>query len=140
MIDKPFNQLRVVLSGRYDVLHPGQVRSIEQYSYIFKFVHVLVWDGTPPPHKKRSYPPEWAVELLRMSLRHRPNVSIELSQTHFGHATKESLAELPEGYDVFLSGNNLVSCCMRALGVQVIDVSRTFGYDSSTVKARLRDS
>ena len=122
-----------ILSGRYELVHPGHIQTIRREAARFRRLYVYVVD-----RKSAPIPSLWSAEILRWCTMDIP-VVICLSPVHFGRATKKDIGSLPK-YDIFLSANPAVSAHLRSLGVPVKDISMTVGYSSTRLKiCLLRD-
>jgi glycerol-3-phosphate cytidylyltransferase-like family protein len=121
-----------ILSGRYELLHPGHVLTIRREAIRYRYLYVYVVDNP-----QCAIPSSWAHQLLQMATECLGNVQVLLNPCHFGRATKEDIDRLPH-YDVFLSANPSVTEHLRSMGVNVREIERTPGYSSSDVIERIQ--
>lgn len=120
-----------ILSGRYEIVHPGHIKTIRREAALVDLLFVMVVDNP-----RAATPPEWTAELLRFCVQDLNNVQVLLDPAHFGRCTKEDLDRLPP-YDVFLSANDAVTNHLRGLGVNVREINQTPGYSSTEIRNRI---
>jgi glycerol-3-phosphate cytidylyltransferase-like family protein len=139
VVDAAKKQQTAILSGRYEILHPGHIITIRREARRFKTLYVFVVDNPANP-----YPSAWTKELMEYATADFPNVAIILDPRHFGKIKREDLSDIVaktigRRYDVFLSANPEVSAHLRSLGVVVEDIPRTEGYSGSELKERFNE-
>jgi hypothetical protein len=117
-----------ILSGRYTIPHPAHAKTVRREAANYKRLIVYIVDSPDRP-----YPAAWVKEYLEMVCETCGNVEVRLDPCHFGYATKEDIARLPE-YDVFLVVNPKVAIRLMSLGVNYKMIPRTEGYDASKVQ------
>lgn len=121
-----------ILSGRYEIPHPGHFKTIIREAARFSRLYVYVVDKPANP-----YPTDWAIEMLKKCCADEAVVGRDIvfikDPRHFGKVTKEELADLPI-HDVFLSANPTVTAHLRTLGENVEEIPITEGYSSSEIK------
>ena len=120
-----------ILSGRYELVHPGHVRTIRRLAGHYGFLFVYVVDNP-----KTAIPSKDNAELLSYCVRDLGNVEIVLDPCHFGYATQEDLDRLP-AHEVFLCGNPAVAKHLRDLGETVVCFSLSPGYSSTERKEKI---
>ena len=120
-----------ILSGRYELLHCGHVKTIRRFAEEYDTLYVYVVDNPDS-----FLPAKWNAELLRYCVADLKNVFVLLDPRHFGRVTARDVATLPE-HDVFLSCNPQVTEHLRGLGVNVREFERTSGYSSTDYKEKL---
>ena len=120
-----------ILSGRYEILHGGHIKTIRRFAreYVLLYVYVV-------SNPDSIVPNQWTVELIQFCTMDLGNVQVVLNACHFGRATSADIADLPL-HDVFLSCNPQVTKCLRNLGENVREFEPTAGYSSSSYKERL---
>jgi len=124
-----------VLSGRYDIVHPGHIKTILREAQRFDILFVYVWDKDD----ERVYPAEWAAEMIVMATAASGNVIVKLHPAHFGRCSKDDLSDI-HYHDLILSANPQVTKHLRALGEFVEEVKPTENYSCTEVKNKIISS
>ena len=117
-----------ILSGRYEIIHGGHVKTIRREAANYDRLIVYIVD-----RPDRPYPGVWAKELLEMACEPCGNVEFRLDACHFGYASKSDIERLPS-HDVFLCGNPRVAGRLMSLGVKVKLIEETSGYSASDIE------
>jgi nicotinamide mononucleotide adenylyltransferase len=130
-----------ILSGRYDIVNPGHLKTIMKCAREVERLIVMVWNCDD----KRDYPAEWAQEVLQLALCDVDvendvlgTIEIVLTPFHFGEITPAQLKELPK-HDIIFAANPDVYIHLRNIGANVRQMDETPGYRSSWVRSRIID-
>lgn len=118
-----------ILSGRYEILHAGHIKTIIREAKKYDKLYVYVVDNPKSPT-----PNLWVIELMNMLI--PDNVTIVLDKCHFAFATKEDIKKLPY-HDVFLSANPIVTLNLKSLNVNVKSIYPTGQYSCTHIKTRI---
>lgn len=125
------NDKVAILSGRYELTHPGHIKTIRREARRFARLYVYIVDNP-----EGLIPSVWEKEMIDFCTIDMPTVITILDPCHFGFATQDDIDRLP-AHDVFLSANPDVSERLRGLGESVEDISLTPGYSSTDLKEKL---
>ncbi|MFH1741308.1 MAG: hypothetical protein ABIH23_20075 [bacterium] len=128
--------MTAILSGRYDIVNPGHLKTIMKCAYEVERLIVMVWDCD----ERRDCPAAWAVEVLQWAFSdvEGANIKIVLTPFHFGEITPAQLKELPE-HDFIFAGNPDVYMHLKNIGANVRQIDETPGYHSSWIRNRIID-
>jgi len=120
-----------ILSGRYELIHPGHVQTIRRFARLYKTLYVYIVDNP-----NSIIPIQWNKMLLDYCTIDFPNVITVLDSCHFGYATPDDIDRLPI-YDDFLCGNKIVAEHLKTLGVRVVEFEESTGYSSTNLKEKI---
>lgn len=114
-----------LLSGRFDVVHPGHIVTILRLLKKFSRVLVVMLD-----YPERRYPVCYCVDILQEIFEGRP-VEILVNNVHFGEITEDQLKDF--NFDVYAAGNLKVLRHIEKLGFDVIYTERSYLYDAHLI-------
>lgn len=124
---------RAILSGRYDIVHPGHIKTIRAQADRFVTLRVLIAD-----YAERVYPASWARDMIILCTRDL-QVYVDITPVHFGYATRADIERLPD-HDVFLVGNPKVYEHLKQFSdlITLEMIDECPGYSASSVKEKIR--
>ena len=125
------NGKTAILSGRYEILHGGHVRTIRRFGKMYSNLYIYIVSNPDS-----IVPNQWTKELMDYCVIDLKNVIVVIDSCHFGYATQDDLERLPKYHD-FLCGNPDVATHLRGLGVNVVEFEETSGYSSTQYKDKL---
>ena len=117
-----------ILSGRFELLHPGHIHTIRRFGRWYRTLYVYIVDNP-----KLEPLINWNRQIIDYSTMDMESVITKLDPCHFGYATEDDIDRLPR-YDDFLSCNKFVTSKLRALGVNVVEFERSAGYSSTEIR------
>jgi cytidyltransferase-like protein len=126
-----------LISGRFDRLHPGHIRTIQLLGQKYKKVLIVVLD-----HSKQKYPVCYRAQMIREIFQNcKGEYEVVVNRYHFGQISIDELFKFE--FNVYAAGNLDVlkhieeiyytsPSAIEKREIEIIYVERPYGYDSST--------